>query len=233
MPHSATFSPSLAQPRVASAPFDKPSADLIIRSADRVDFRVRSPILLEASPIFEDMFSLPRPPENTYMSDDRPVVDVAESSHTLDILLRMCYPIDRAPTRTIDDMEKALVAAIKYDMALPIATLSKELLAAANDRPLRVWAAACRLGLEEHARKAAEGLRTAKSLSPKVDPLYLFSLGDVSGITAGHYFRLCEFCRVDSDKSSSPTFSLLNPQTPVDCKQPMATLHPVSSRARS
>ena len=57
MSHSAKFSP----PQKAQPPFDKLSADVILRSSDRVDFRVHRTILVEASPVFSDMFSLPQP----------------------------------------------------------------------------------------------------------------------------------------------------------------------------
>ena len=46
-------------------PFNKPTADVILRSSDDVDFRVHKVILAEASPVFEGMFSIPQPPAET------------------------------------------------------------------------------------------------------------------------------------------------------------------------
>lgn len=92
--------------REASAPFNKPTADFVIRSSDNVDFLVQSAILAEASPSFANMFSVSQPPvsdsESTTSQDTdkaRPVIPVTESSNVLDRLFRICYPV-RDPTFT-------------------------------------------------------------------------------------------------------------------------------------
>ncbi|KAI9064030.1 hypothetical protein FKP32DRAFT_1531144, partial [Trametes sanguinea] len=43
------------------SPFDQPSADIVIRSSDSVDFHVHTQILAQASPFFATMLSLPQP----------------------------------------------------------------------------------------------------------------------------------------------------------------------------
>lgn len=91
-------------------PFIRDSADVILRSSERDDFRVHKLILSEASNVFEGMFSLPQSsdtsdrqtPGSTSVSGERvsedqqrAVVDMPESSRTLDLLLRYCYPMSR------------------------------------------------------------------------------------------------------------------------------------------
>ena len=46
----------------ASSPFDRPDADVILRSCDHVDFRFHKSLLSLASPFFCNMFALPQPP---------------------------------------------------------------------------------------------------------------------------------------------------------------------------
>lgn len=73
---------------------DDPLADVILRSCDSVDFRVRKSILSEVSGFFKDMFSLLQP---EYISssasgndnvDRLSVVPVAEDKEALYLFLR-------------------------------------------------------------------------------------------------------------------------------------------------
>lgn len=76
---------------------DDPHADVIIRSSDSVDFRVRKAILSEVSAFFEDLFSLPQVDTDSSSSlsnnsgptvDGLPVIPVAENEKTLSLFLR-------------------------------------------------------------------------------------------------------------------------------------------------
>ncbi len=169
--------------RLASSPFNKPDADIILRSADGVDFCVRRHILFEASPIFESILSIPQP-----STDLRPIVDLVEDQKTLDTILRICYPIVKAKsTLQLEEVERAVKAAQKYEMELPLAVLTDELLELAKASPLEVWAVGCRTGLERVARRAAAMLELGKPLKVEV--------GHLEGVSAGHYFRLLDFHR--------------------------------------
>ena len=202
------------QPRLASFPFNKPGADLIIRSSDHIDFRVQSHILLEASPIFEDMLGLPQPPSVAQDADQRPVVDVTEDAHTLDMLLRICYPIEKKESNvTIDEIEAGLMAALKYEMALPISVLSKKLLAEVEAHPFTVWITACRIGLEEHANAAAKILRSSTNVESIIRPEILPNL---AGVSAGSYYRLCELLRTSESCRSRCIPKFLCPPTQTD-----------------
>ncbi|KZT05033.1 uncharacterized protein LAESUDRAFT_656693, partial [Laetiporus sulphureus 93-53] len=82
-------------PTRAAAPFNKNSADVILRTADEVDFHLHKAVLMLASSVFEDMFSILQPAVSAAELDfetDLPIVPVTETSKTLDALLRLCYP---------------------------------------------------------------------------------------------------------------------------------------------
>ncbi|KAH9852609.1 hypothetical protein C2E23DRAFT_885373 [Lenzites betulinus] len=211
--------PDAPQRTDAAAPFNQPSADLILRTADLVDFRVHSQILAQASPFFASMLALPQPPASAKSSDGdagNPVVPVSEDSTTLELLLRLVYPIPKLHTQ-LDDPEKmvpALRAATKYDMELPTEILSGWLTAIIPKSPLQVWAAACRTGLEVVARRAAEALKKTWTRPDKLETLALMNeLGDMSGISAGDYFRLKRYL-MSENGSATESLKLLSPGQP-------------------
>ncbi|KAG6328099.1 hypothetical protein ID866_10990 [Astraeus odoratus] len=111
-------SPSRAPP-----PFDHASADVILRSADNVDFRVFKLFLSLASPFFETLFELPQSNKETKadveVQDGLPVITVTEDSKTLDSLLRFCYPCTLADDPSLEkfkDIADVLEAAQKYSL---------------------------------------------------------------------------------------------------------------------
>lgn len=71
---------------------NSPTADVILRSSGPkvVEFRVHKAILSIASPVFEDMFSLPQPVTEKAL----PVCDVSEDAITVEALLRLVYPVE-------------------------------------------------------------------------------------------------------------------------------------------
>lgn len=210
----------------APFPFNKSQADIVLRSSDWVDFRVRSHILVEVSAVFEATLSLPQPQASSDPNGS-PIIDLAEDSSILEALLRICYPIEKDETpRSLANVELVLRAALKYDMPLPIAVLKKELIATAKSAPIPTWAVACHTGLEEVARHAAE-----ITLALKKDQL-VFSPSDLTGVSAADYFRLCKFhClggKVEPEfwllspvpASSSQTADVPPPQLPSDIPFP-------------
>ncbi|OJT06928.1 hypothetical protein TRAPUB_2224 [Trametes pubescens] len=202
--------PSSNTPRPTDAPhpFDQLSADLILRTADLVDFRVHSPILAQASPFFASILALPQPlatpsssPHNTGAgpgNSETPIVPVSEDSTTLELLLRLAYPIPKPYTLMAEpaQMVPALLAAAKYDMALPLETMSERLVALMPGNPLAVWAAACRTDLKDVVRQAAEVLKASWTNSGAEALSFMDGLGDMVGISAGDYYRLKHFLMV-------------------------------------
>ncbi|KAI0675770.1 hypothetical protein C8Q78DRAFT_956164, partial [Trametes maxima] len=143
----------------ASSPFDQSTADIILRTCDNVNFRVHSPILAQASPFFSDMFSLPQPPRQETSGagrvDTLETIPVPEDSKTLDLLLRILYPIPKPSMEEPGPLVPVLKAAKKYDMAWPVVILSERLTVTTPREPLQAWVAACRARLEDVARGAA------------------------------------------------------------------------------
>jgi len=73
----------------ASSPFDGPDADVILRSADKVDFRVFKMFIAFVSPIFKDIFALPRASKGKSagedaMKDHLPIIQMTENSRTIE-----------------------------------------------------------------------------------------------------------------------------------------------------
>ncbi|KAI0704146.1 hypothetical protein C8Q76DRAFT_801896 [Earliella scabrosa] len=180
----------------AAYPFNKSEADITLRSSDLVDFHVRRHILFEASPIFESILSIPQ--SHTADGDQaRPVVELTEDHKTLDTLLRICYPVVKPGSkRSLGELESAVKAAQKYEMELPLAVLTNELLDASSHSALQVWAVACRTGLENVARHAARATLGLSSVNFKL-------LGRMKGLSAGQYYRLVEFRRLNGAVDSS------------------------------
>ena len=73
-------------------PLDVPDANIIIRSSDRVDFRVHKPVLAVSSPVFKDLLSLPQPYDSETV-DGLPMVQFSEDSELLNSLFSMLYPL--------------------------------------------------------------------------------------------------------------------------------------------
>lgn len=209
-------------PEAAQHPFNQSSADLILRTADLVDFRVHTQILAQSSPFFASMFELPQPTPTTHSEGDAddagsgatpPVVPVSEDSKTLELLLRLIYPISK-PRAQMEDpqtMVPALLAATKYDMTLPIDIMSDQLATIIAKSPLQVWAAACRTGLEGIARQAAEALKASWTDSDAHALSFMDELGDMDGISAANYYRLRRFLSAQESPQGESTFAHLTP----------------------
>lgn len=193
-----------------------PSGGVILRSSDAVEFKVYKNILALASPVFKDMFSLPQAPQTSSdassesgQADGLPVVDLSEKSATLDMLLRIIYPVvppafkGVSSNGTVTDaaqlikcVEPVLEAALKYDMRIVVKQLCSKLLDASNQvRPdgtvvddtlaVRVYVLACRFRLRDEACIAASA-----ALRGRVRGVFCDGL---RSINAAHYFRLLEY----------------------------------------
>ncbi|EIW53683.1 uncharacterized protein TRAVEDRAFT_52800 [Trametes versicolor FP-101664 SS1] len=146
---------------VDDCPFNDPaSGDFIIRAPSGKKFYVDRSIIVNASPIFRDMFSLP-----PCSSDgEKPVVDVTESSTVWRLLLQFCYLRTDEPLLPLAMIRILLEAAKKYQMAAVKTWMQRTL-----SRPdyvhysvaLRTYAIACAYGLPDVARLAARGYRKA------------------------------------------------------------------------
>ena len=90
-------------------------ANIILRSSDQVNFRVRQSVLAMSSPFFEDLLSLPQPPDGEIV-DGLPVVQLSEDASLLSILVSQLYPISSVPPSSYEEVFALLAACQKYDM---------------------------------------------------------------------------------------------------------------------
>lgn len=148
-------------PKYASEPFNNPRANLILRSADGVHFRVRDGILAEASAFFQDMLSLPNGPRPLTGSEEQeyydgiPVIPVSESLKTLDNLLRFCYPVENPVMDDPGDICDVLEASRKYIMGYIERLIMDQFDKPVGVQPLQLYAHVVRRTWNEEIKKAA------------------------------------------------------------------------------
>ena len=137
--------------------FNWPDGDVILRAthgAETRDFRVHKVFLSFSSPVFRDMFGIPQP--SSVATNGIDVVDVTDPPRALELILRFIYPSVDSPV--IDDLttlSEALVLADKYDIEVARSRLRPSFREFAITEPLRTYAIACRLGLEDEMKIAS------------------------------------------------------------------------------
>ncbi|KAF7984598.1 hypothetical protein HWV62_12791 [Athelia sp. TMB] len=148
-----------------------PKADIILRSADNVDFYARKSLLSYASSVFESMFEIPapvHPADQDETKDGRHIIQLAEDSAMLERVLLFCYPrnVSVEPVK-VEDLETAVILLRildKYDMEdsykCVLTILSTSLLV--KDDPLRAFGVACRIKDRKMAKFAARFLERSK-----------------------------------------------------------------------
>ncbi|KZS91914.1 hypothetical protein SISNIDRAFT_486857 [Sistotremastrum niveocremeum HHB9708] len=110
---------SLAQ---ASEFFAFPNSDLTIVTADKIKFSVHKLIMSMVSEVFKDMVSLDEvnpshPHSENSTAPPSAVVDVTESSSTMNIILRMIYHAPREGTPSFEEISAMLETIDKYQMS--------------------------------------------------------------------------------------------------------------------
>ncbi|KAF9240596.1 hypothetical protein BU15DRAFT_73827 [Melanogaster broomeanus] len=205
----------------ADAPFNRPNADVILRTSDHVDFRFYKLLLSLASPFFANMFALPQPGPLDNAADQTkyslPVIPVSETSAVMKKLLSFCSPVYDADVPALENLDivmSILDAAEKYDMrrvgefVVKMITVPKFL----EQEPMRVFAIACRYRAERETNIAARYmLRFAVW-----EPAYVAELDFISG---SDYQRLVKYhasCGQAVDQLAR-LWSMF-PLPPLDCK---------------
>lgn len=185
--------------REAETPFNQPTADFIIRSADHMDFRVHKAVLSLATPVFETMFSLPKTRSGSSSQEKKdglPVITLPEPSVVLDALLRLCYPTT-APTITNFTHAARLYEALdKYAME-PLMEYAMEILVkTTSQQPLAAYALGCRFHIEGLILAAAkETLKT-----PIKDLEYTPELDRITGADILRLIQYQEKCKVAASR---------------------------------
>jgi len=101
------------------------------------------------------MFKIPQPSPSA-PPNDADVVDVTDPPRALELVLRFVYPTaDVAEIQDLTTLSEALVIADKYDIGVARSRLRPSFMEFAVTEPLRAYAIACRLGLEDEKKIAA------------------------------------------------------------------------------
>ncbi|KAI9441874.1 hypothetical protein H4582DRAFT_2074049 [Lactarius indigo] len=94
---------------------DLPDANVIVRSSDQVCFPVRKSVLAMSSPFFNDLLSLPQPPDGELVKG-LPVIQLSEDAFLLNSLISLLYPISPVIPSSYEKVFALLAACQKYDM---------------------------------------------------------------------------------------------------------------------
>jgi hypothetical protein len=137
--------------------FNWPDGDVILHATHGTegrDFRVHKVFLSFSSPVFKDMFKIPQP--SSPASNGVDIVDVTDPPRALELVLRFVYPfVDSPVINDLTILSEALVVADKYDIEVARSRLRPSFKGLATTEPLRAYAIACRLGLEEEMKIAS------------------------------------------------------------------------------
>lgn len=221
-------------PRRIHAYFCDEDADVIVRASDGVDFKMYRVILGKASPVFKSMFTLPQSPsvvDDRDFSDGLPVVEMAEDSHTLDILFRFCYPCERPELKSLDDVHLVLAAADKYDMEAVAIQARRIWRSIAALDPLRAFAIACKMRWGEEARFAARlSLREPIwPLEPPVAPEFKVISADTV-IRLMSYHRKCGLTAMKAARDVQWTAKIFNASSCTHCLGDFTTVQTMRMR---
>lgn len=144
-----------------------PDGDTILRSSDKIDFRVDLVLLRRASSFFDDLARLPQPPTANSETALEPI-QMEETADVLNIILRHLYPVVPAAITTSAQAELLLRAVNKLNLS--IYSLDHALDAhLASLPPLRAWAIAIR-----YHRATARREAVARYLESEEQPLEHF-----------------------------------------------------------
>ena len=198
----------------AAPPFHKSHTDVVLRTLDGVDFHVWKGILIEASPVWADMFALGDEPRTaveepssktngqSITTGAAPVVPVPETSAVLDPLLRICYPPPHPKFPSLEALKPVLATAHKYQMEGVQEFITEELLEYARIEPLRVYVIALRYDMHHAAEVAARhflGLSVADEYVPELEDM-----------SAGSYYRLLAYRKRCTQTLADMFFSRLS-----------------------
>ncbi|GJE98553.1 BTB domain-containing protein [Phanerochaete sordida] len=171
--------------------FNKPSADVVLRSSDKVDFHVHRAVLSDASSVFEAMFALPQEPSASGEGEPSlPIVPMQENAETLHLLLGVLYPGKGPSIKSPSRASDLLAVADKYAMDGVVAHVRRVLessgfLDEGYFWVMAVYAIARRHNFTKLAAKAAHA-----SLK---HPLLDLSLTGLAAMSAEHYHDLRTF----------------------------------------
>ncbi|KAF7430974.1 hypothetical protein PC9H_006689 [Pleurotus ostreatus] len=171
-----------------------PGMSVVLRSSDEapVDFTIYKALLIISSPFFAELLSLPQPPDTPReeMSEGSAIIQMAEPAEAIERLLPFVYPrfVTMPHLATLEELQTTLQMASKYDMKGVEKCLGEVLVAPrfVEEDPMRVFAMACRYGLEDAARIAAK--HTLRLSLPE-----RHYVAEMEHISAGNLQRLVDY----------------------------------------
>ncbi|KAK0466011.1 uncharacterized protein EV420DRAFT_1759288 [Desarmillaria tabescens] len=176
----------------ADAPFNDPtdSVDLVIRTADNVDFFVLSALLSLRSPssFFRQVL---QGNKHTEERDGFPVLEVKENSDILRTILLFCYPYATPEIKSVKQILELGMALDKYCMDHAMERFIAAVLASSviSEQPLRVFALAVANEWKEMGEAAAR-----KTLAiPGPLNRAISDVEELSEISARHLYRLQDY----------------------------------------
>ncbi|KAK0224715.1 hypothetical protein EDD85DRAFT_959433 [Armillaria nabsnona] len=176
---------------IADPPFNDPSdcADVVIRTADNVDFFVLKALLSLNSPSSFFRHAL-QASHHTEERDGLPVLEVKEDSDTFRTILLFCYPYKIPEIKDFVQFAKVGMALDKYCIDNALERFIEAVLASSviKDQPVRVFSLAVANGWKELAETAARNT-LAMPLEPEVE------FEELRHINALQHFRLREYHR--------------------------------------
>jgi hypothetical protein len=218
--------------KMAGAPFNLPSADVVFQTADNVLFHLHKAILSIASPFFADMFSIAQPPpDEIHLPLDQGPVRITEDSQIFDLLLRMFYPVASPALTDRLRIEQMLEVALKYQIDDTIAVLRDAWRLLIPEYPLQIFASACRLRLHEETQLAAKAWKTQaiwEKISIENDPSQKIPfcatmegvsyVSEMASLSADTYHRFLSFLRTNPD----PDIRFIDPPHSTTLKRPVS-----------
>ena len=135
-----------------------PEASIIVRSSDKVNFRVHKPVLAMSSPFFKDLLSLPQPSDSELV-DGLPVVELPENAGLLNSLIPLLYPITPMIPDSYQKVFALLAVCEKYEMEevqfnIRVAVKHGRFPAPVKAEGFRAYAIASSLGLVPETEEA-------------------------------------------------------------------------------
>ncbi|TBU21368.1 hypothetical protein BD311DRAFT_244051 [Dichomitus squalens] len=165
-----------------------PSADLIIKARDGVDFYVHRYVINLASPSFLGLLIEEKHPEGSI-----PVYHAQETSAVMDALLRYCYPFRRLKFTDADSFVRMLSVMHKYRFVTIDDLLHDYWTTFAEQSPFRFYFVAIAHAFEEKARTCA--FLFARSSSSQVSELVNLYAPELEWVSALSYRRLIAYAR--------------------------------------
>ena len=136
-----------------------PDANIIVRSSDQVNFRLHKSVLAVSSPFFNDLLSLPQPPDAEII-DGLPVVALPEDADLLNSLISLLYPISPMIPNSYQEVFALLAVCQKYEMESVQSIIRAAIKVGTFPAPVqaegfRAYAMASGMGLVPEAEDAA------------------------------------------------------------------------------